>query len=246
MTSNHLKKHEWTEKQAKSAYTPNFGKKYIGEPELLRMFGNVKNKKVLELGSGNGYWLDLLSKRGAIGTGVEIEKKQLELANKSNPKTTYVQGDITKLEQLGLQNNSFDFVLLEHVLLEITSIKKINKIMTDAFALLKKSGIIIISEIHPFAPSSKPDNIRTPVEYNYFSSGSVIQIVSRRLDGKETLYQDYHWTLSDLANSLTQAGFYISEITEPKPSVKLARKYSDLAYRQTTPMALWIKAVKPK
>lgn len=246
MKDNNLKKHEWTEKQAKSAHTPNFGKKYIGEPELLRMFGNVKNKKVLELGSGNGYWLDLLSRHGAIGTGVELEKKQLELADKSNHRTTYIQGDITKLEKLNLQKNSFDFVLLEHVLLEISSLKKINKIMTDAFGLLKKSGVIIISEIHPFAPSSKPDNIRTPNEHNYFSSGSVIQIVSRRLDGKETLYQDYHWTLSDLTSSLTQAGFYISEITEPRPSAKLAKKYSDLAYRQTTPMAFWIKAVKLK
>ncbi|HEX8932420.1 MAG TPA: class I SAM-dependent methyltransferase, partial [Patescibacteria group bacterium] len=149
MKDNNLKKHEWTEKQAKSAHTPNFGKKYIGEPELLRMFGNVKNKKVLELGSGNGYWLDLLSRHGAIGTGVELEKKQLELADKSNHRTTYIQGDITKLEKLNLQKNSFDFVLLEHVLLEISSLKKINKIMTDAFGLLKKSGVIIISEIHP-------------------------------------------------------------------------------------------------
>ena len=118
--------------------------------------------------------------------------------------------------------------------------------MVDAFALLKKSGVIIIGEIHPFAPSAKPDNIRTPNEYNYFSSGSIIQIVSKRIDGEEILYQDYHWTLSDLTNSLTQAGFYISEITEPKPSNKLTKKYRHLAYRQTTPMAFWIKAVKLK
>ncbi|MBU4142524.1 hypothetical protein KJ590_00790, partial [Patescibacteria group bacterium] len=76
--------------------------------------------------------------------------------------------------------------------------------------------------------------------------GRVIQIVSKRIDGKETLYQDYHWTLSDLTSSLTQAGFCITEITEPRPSIKLVKKYPELAYRQITPMSFWIKAMKPK
>lgn len=240
----YFKKHEWTEKQAKSASTPNFGKKYIAEPELFRMTGDVKEKKVLELGSGNGYWLDLLSRHGAICIGVELEKKQLELAEKNNPKTAYIRGDITKLEKLGLKRGSFDIVLLEHVLLEIPSLKKIQKILTGAFALLKNSGVIIISEIHPFAPSRKPDNIRTPDGYHYFSSGSMIQVASKRVDGKTTLYQDYHWTLSDITHAVTQAGFYIAEITEPRPSATLAKKYPALAYRQKTPMALWIKGIK--
>lgn len=239
-------KHDWTKKQAASAVVPNFGKKYIGEPELLRMLGTkISGKKVLELGSGNGYWLELLTKHGAQCTGVEISERQLELARKTNSNISYIQGDATSLEKYGLKKSSFDIVLLEHVLLEIPSIQKIRSIMTGAFDLLKKQGVIIISELHPSAPSSRPDNMKVAPEYNYFSSGKVIEVVSKRVDGGETVYKDFHWTLADISGSLTQAGFHIVELTEPRPTRQLAKQYPELSYRLTIPMSLWIKAIKP-
>lgn len=241
-----MKKHEWTQKQAKSAHTPNFGKKFIGEPELLRMMGNVSNKKILELGSGNGYWLELLTKYGAICTGVEISGKQLELANKKNSNISYIQGDITTLNKYGLKKGTYDIILLEHVLLEISSIQKIKSIMVEAYSLLKKSGFIIISDLHPLAPSLNTKNIRVSKNYNYFSSGEIIEVISHRVGGGETIYRDFHWTLSDFISALNQAGFHIIEITEPRPSIKLLRKYPELAYRQIIPMGFWIKAIKPK
>lgn len=246
MKNNNIKKHEWTQMQSKSAHTPNFGKKYIGEPELFRMMGNVSNKKILELGSGNGYWLDLLAKRGAICTGVEISEKQLELVDKNISSIVYLKGDITALSKLKLKKDSYDIILLQHVLLEISSLKKIKKIMEGAFALLKKSGVIIISDIHPFAPSLKSDIVRTAIDYNYFSSGSVFEVVSKRIDGGETIYRDFHWTLSDIFGTLTKAGFYIIEVTEPRPPMKISEKYPELAYRQVIPMSFWIKAIKSK
>lgn len=245
MKSSNNKKHSWTKKQAQSASVPNFGKKYIGEPELFKMIGSVKNKKILELGSGNGYWLELLTKRGAECTGIEISEEQLKIAKQSNPEISYIQGDITKLYKYKLEQNTYDIIFLEHVLLEISSIEKIKSTMKESYKLLKKSGIIVVSELHPFAPSAKPGNIRAPKDYNYFSSGSIIEIVSKRVDGGETVYRDFHWTLSDLSGSLTQAGLHIIEITEPRPSLKLAEKYPELSYRHTVPMSFWVKAIKP-
>ena len=239
-------KHDWTKEQAKSAQVPNFGKKYISEPELLRMVGpDIAGKKILELGSGNGYWLELLTKHGADCTGIEIATEQLELAKASNPNISYIQGDITTLNMHDLKEESYDTVLVEHVLLEIPSTKEIASIMKESYRLLKKSGTIIVSDLHPFAASLKPDNIRTPAEYNYFSSGEIIEVVSKRLDGGETIYRDFHWTLSDIVGSLTQAGFQIVELTEPRPSKELVEQRPDIAYRETTPMAFWIKAIKP-
>lgn len=241
---NKIQKHKWTEGQSKSAQTPNFGKKYIGELELLRMLGEVKGKKVLELGCGNGYWLNLLAKKGAVCVGIEKSKNQLDLIDRNNSKINYLLGDITQLNKLNLKNNSFDIILLEHVLLEINSLKKIQKIFSDSFSLLKNSGVIIISDLHPFAPSLKYKNIKTKSDYNYFSSGSVFQIISKRIDGKETVYQDFHWTLSDITGSLNKVNFLISEITEPTPSLKIVKKYPELAYRKEIPMSFWIKGVK--
>lgn len=242
-----MRKHKWTNKQARSASIPNFGKKYIGEPYFLRLIGKVKNKKVLELGSGNGYWLELLSRKGAICTGVEIAEKQIILARNKNTakKIKYIKGDITNLEKCNLKVNNYDVIFLEHVLLEISSIKKLEKIFSGVYKLLRKGGMLAIADLHPFAPSSKPENIRTGKEYNYFLSGEVIKIISKRIDGKETIYRDFHWSLEDIVQSITKSGLQITEIIEPRPSKKLARKYTQLFYRLTRPMSIMIKAIKP-
>jgi len=242
-----MKKHDWTKKQAKSASIPNFGKKYIGEPYFLKLIGEVRNKKVLELGSGNGYWLEMLSKKGAICTGIEIAEKQIILArNKdSSKRIKYIRGDITDLKKYNLAFNNYDIVFLEHVLLEISSIEKLERIFARAYNLLKKGGILIISDLHPFAPSSKPENIRTDKKYNYFSSGKVIEVVSLRIDGKETIYKDFHWTLENIITSITKSGLHITGIIEPKPSIAFTKKYPQLMYRLKTPMSFMIKAIKP-
>ncbi len=242
-----MKKHGWTSKQVRSASIPNFGKKYIGEPYFLKLVGEVKNKKILELGSGNGYWLELLSRKGAICTGVEIAEKQISLARNKNTakKIKYIRGDITNLEKYNLKTNNYDVMFLEHVLLEISSIKKLERIFSGAYKLLKKGGILAVADLHPFAPSSKPVNIRTDKGYNYFLSGKIIKVISKRIDGKETIYRDYHWTLENIVQSITKSGLQIIEIIEPRPSIKLAKKYSQLTYRLTKPMSIMIKAIKP-
>lgn len=240
------KKHKWTKRQAKNALVPNFGKKYVTQPALLKLIGVVKNKRVLELGSGNGYWLELLSQRGASCTGVEISKKQINLAKERNssPKIRYIQGDITNLEKYNLKSNSYDVVFLEHALLEISSIKKLEKIFNGIYKLLKKDGISVISDLHPFAPSAKPDNLKTSKKFNYFSSGDIISLVSKRIDGKEISYKDFHWTLGDIVKPITKSGLKIIEIIEPRPPVKIANKYAQLAYRLKTPMSIMLKVIK--
>ncbi len=241
-----MKKNLWTKKKVQDAIVPNFGKKYIVAPSLLRLLGNVKNKKILEFGSGNGYWLALFAKKGAQCTGIEISNAQLEEARKRDKqkKIQYIQGDITKLENNYPPYASYDIVFLEHVVLEIPSRKKLEKIFRAAFTLLKNGGTLIISDLHPFAPSARPKNITTTKGYAYFSSGNSMQIVSKKIDGKKIMYQDFHWTLEDLIQSITKSGMRITDILEPKPSPQQAKKYPQLTYRLKIPMSIIIKATK--
>jgi SAM-dependent methyltransferase len=238
------KTHKWTTEQTQSAKTPNFWKKYIGEPELMRMIWDVTGKKILELWSGNWYWLELLSSKWAKCTWVELATEQITAAQISNSDIKYIHGDITTLNQYDLEKNYFDIILLEHVLLEIDSREKLYSIMKHAFDVLKKWWHIIVSDLHPFAPSAWPHNIRTSPNYHYFASGEVFEIISQRVDWWETAYRDFHWTLSDLIGVITKAWFYIAEITEPKPSEQLASQYPELEYRLKIPMSFWIKWVK--
>lgn len=186
-----------------------------------------------------------MSRKGAICTGVEIAEKQINLARNKNTAIKYIKGDITNLEKYNLKIDNYDVIFLQHVLLEIPSIKKLEKIFGGAYRLLKTGGILAVADLHPFAPSSKPENIKTYGKYNYFQSGGIIKVISKRVDGKETMYKDFHWTLQDIVESITKSGLQITKIIEPRPSVKLARKYTQLAYRLIKPMSIMIKATKP-
>lgn len=240
------KKHLWTDRQAKAAKIPNFGKKYIVEPNLLKLIGSVRGKKILEFGSGSGYWLELFSKRGAKCYGIEIEKNQIALAiaRDKGSKIEYITRDITQSIDSLLKKNYFDIVLLEHVLLEIPLLNQLEKIFQNAFKFLKKGGTVIVSDLHPFAPSSKPRNIKVPRNYHYFFSGSTIKAISHRVDGKQIHYTDIHWTLEDLVKSITKANLVITNIEEPHPSERITKKYKELSYRLTRPMSIMIKAKK--
>ena len=238
--------HDWTIEQVQSASKPNFGKVFVTAPNLLRVLGNVEDKDVLELGCGNGYWLRLLARAGAKTTGIDLAENQIAAARSwDDPMTSTIDyriGDVSK--DMGLQGK-FDITFFEHVLLEIPSKDELYIAVQNAANTLKEGGVLFISDIHPFAPSSRPDNLRVADDFNYFNSGAPFEIQSKRVDGEIIYYKDVHWTLSDLAGAITDAGLKITEIIEPIPSVEDAEKYPDeLGYRLSTPMAIMIKAIK--
>ena len=238
--------HEWTVEQVESASKPNLGKVFVTAPNLLRALGDVEGKDVLELGCGNGYWLRLLARAGARTTGIDLAENQITAAKSwDDPITSkidYRVGDVS--EALDLQGK-FDIIFFEHVLLEIPDKNELYSAIQNAANTLKEGGMLFISDIHPFAPSSRPANIRIADDFNYFDSGAPFEIQSRRVDGEIIYYKDVHWTLGDIAGAITNAGLKITEIAEPKPTAEDVVKYPDeLGYRLHIPAQISFKAVK--
>jgi 2-polyprenyl-3-methyl-5-hydroxy-6-metoxy-1,4-benzoquinol methylase len=238
--------HEWTVEQVRSASKPNFGKVFVTAPNLLRALGNVEGKNVLELGCGNGYWLRLLARAGAKTTGIDLAENQIAAAKSWDDPTTseidYRVGDVS--QALDLQGR-FDIAFFEHVLLEIPDKNELYSAIQNAANTLKEGGLLFISDIHPFAPSSRPDNIRIADDFKYFDSGAPFEIQAKRVDGEIIYYKDVHWTLSDIADAITGAGLKITEIAEPKPTIEDVEKYPDeLGYRMHIPAQISFKAVR--
>lgn len=238
-----MKKHRWTKEQVKSARVPNYSKLYVVKPALLEILGNIKGKKILEVGCGGGFWLKILSKKGAKCTGIDKEKNQIKAAEKNNKeKIKYYLGDASRLSKI--INNKFDIVLIEKVFLEVPNLYKIKKILKEAYKVTKKKGFVLVSELHPMAPNLDLPNLKIEKNYNYFKSGSRIKIISKKVDGGETIYIDYHWTFEDLCNAITEVGFKIVGVKEPDPSGEVVKKYPYLKYRKGKPLAIMIKAEK--
>jgi len=97
---------------------------------------NIKNKKVLEIGCGNGFFLEELKKNGIENVyGIEPGK---ESVRKANPKIkNNIKVDILKK---GLfQKESFDYIVCFHTL---DHIPDPNQFLEISYSFLKKGGKI--------------------------------------------------------------------------------------------------------
>jgi len=239
-----MKGHEWSTEQVKSAKKPNYSKLYVVTPALMDLLGNVNGKEILEMGCGDGYWLKILTEKGAKCTGFDLSENQIKSAkeNDSQNKIKYFVADASK--KIELNDNSFDVIFLEHVLLEISDLSKIKKIFKEVSRLLRNDGFLIVSDLHPLAPETNFPNIEVDEGYTYFKSGFSIKIVSTKPDGTVTKYTDFHWTFQDLISSMTENGLKVVKVLEPTPDEKTVGKYPYLQYRKDKPLALMIKAQK--
>lgn len=239
-----MKGHEWSTEQVKSAKKPNYSKLYVISPALMDLLGNVSEKEILEMGCGDGYWLRILTEKGAKCTGFDLSENQIKSAKDDDPENKIIYFVADASEKIKLEDNSFDIIFLEKVLLEISDLSKIKRIFKEAHRLLKDNGFLIVSELHPLAPETNFPNIEVDEGYTYFKSGFPVKIISKKPDGTVTKYTDFHWTFQDLINSITESGLKVIKVLEPTPDEKTVEKYPYLEYRKDKPLAVMIKAQK--
>ena len=116
--------------------------------KILGLLKPVKNKKILDIGCGTGRNSIKLAKKGANVTGIDFSKNMLEIAKKKakmvNLKISFKIGRVTNLP---FSNNSFDKVTCN---LTLSHVKNLNKALKEMKRVVKKNGIIVISDLNPF------------------------------------------------------------------------------------------------
>jgi ubiquinone/menaquinone biosynthesis C-methylase UbiE len=116
-------------------------------PLVLKLLGNVKNKKILDLACGNGYFSGKLENKGAIVTGVDYSGELLKIANskkKKNSKMRFFEGSSNNMKFL--KSNSFDMIVSNIAFMDI---KNINGTINECSRVLKKGGKFVFSLTHP-------------------------------------------------------------------------------------------------
>ncbi len=223
----------------------NIWHKYIEKPTMANFLkGEIKKKKVLDLGCGSGLSSKKLLSLGAKKVkGIDLSDELIKIARKENPKIKFYVGDAQKTP---FKNSEFDIVassLMPHYLKDLT------KLFIEVSRILKKKGLFVFSMHHPLREVSE----KLKINGKESDKNILLKPYFHNKRYKFTIYTSkggikliaYHHTFETIFNSLNKAGFVVEDLSEPTPS-KRAEKLNKKSYREShrRPSFLIIKARK--
>lgn len=184
----------------------DFAKRQLVNPVLSRLLGgDLRGRRVLDAGSGNGYLSRMFARQGAHVVGVEPTDRMIAFAREkeavSGQGIRYVQADLARLPDLG---DPFDAVVCSMVLMAIPNWRPAMRACVTA---LRPGGVFVFAVVHP-AFEQLWTTWRRHGEYR----------VRRYLEEYEIpgpAGVDFHRPISAYLNELASLGCRLREITEP-------------------------------
>ncbi|MFD0973028.1 class I SAM-dependent methyltransferase [Plantactinospora endophytica] len=188
-----------------TALDGDFAKRHLINPVLLRMLGDLTERRVLDAGCGNGYLSRILAGRGATVVGVEPGQSLFDFAVEQETTAPqgirYIQADLCDLPNLG---GPFDAVVASMVL---PAIPDWIGAMRACVHALKPGGLFLFTVNHPCYEQLWP-TWREHGEYRTHR-----YLTEYEIPGPNGV--DFHRTLSTYLNQVTRLGCHLTELAEP-------------------------------
>jgi len=211
-------------------------------PYMLSMIGDVHNKKVLDLGCGEGGYSRELAKKNADVTAIDCSQNSISYATE--------QAEINKLsiqhfvrnsnDLYGIDDKSFDIVLCSMMLMDCEDFEGT---ISEVSRVLKPSGKLFVSILHPCFNGNHADGIgrqglginREVVIKNYFEPKEW----EAPLPNGTTAVVWRHRTLEDYIKAFIKNGLTIVDLNEPRPNEEQVKISTALAWLQKIPLFLF-------
>lgn len=190
----------------------------IPNEEELNLFGDIKNKKVIDIGCGSGHSLKWHGDKAASELwGLDISTKQLENAKNYLNECGYSPKLINSpMEHIsGIPTNYFDIAYSIYAIGWTTDLQTTFKLVSS---YLKKDGIFIFSWDHPFMHCVDIHDNKLVFEGCYFDEG----LFTFEKGGNPVSL--YNRKLSTYINALAKAGFAVEQIVEETDKETLERE----------------------
>ena len=194
-------------------------RRYQSDESMLRLLGEVRGQRVLDVGSGQGYLCRKLARAGAAMTGVELSDGLLEIAaGREGPEPLgIIYHRASASEMAFLESGQFDKAIANYVLMDIVDYEAA---LAHLFRVLRPGGrfVAVISNptfgSGPVWESRPPDSPRREERIcrvdNYFRRGPFF-VAERDLDP----ILSFHRPLRDYWRAFKTAGFTIDDFEEP-------------------------------
>ncbi len=188
---------------------------------MLDAIGDVADRKVIDLGCGEGSFSRMLAERGAVVTGLDLCRPLIEFARMHRvTNEAYLIGDMEDLNEL--PENEFEVAISYISLVDVSDMQSA---VREAFRILCPDGLFVVCNLHPMISASlnwiKQGSLKLhyPVDH-YFDEGE--RDIARQDDQPWTMF---HRTLSTHVRTFLDIGFAVEDIREPTPTDAQAARY---------------------
>lgn len=214
-----LNKNGWNEliksnKPFSNTVLPEYGPFLKRNENEINLMPDLKNKKILDFGCGEGKSLEYLYKKDASEIwGVDISEEQIKKARRRFPsfKNRFYVSPMEK--EINIPKNYFDYIISIY---SIGYTSDLFKTFKNAYNYLKSDGSFIISWTHPFYYCLDLSDDKVIINKSYFNDDS--EIVTKGSD-KVNLAQK-NLMISTIINTAKDAGFYVDKILEEETVLK--------------------------
>jgi len=115
--------------------------------EIANLFDYIKKgDKVLDLGCGNGRFVNIIKEKGGVYLGCDVSENLINIAKKNYPNENF---QVKQALKLPFQNNYFDVIYSIAVLHHIPSKQFRLEFLQEAKRVLKMGGIFVLTAWKP-------------------------------------------------------------------------------------------------
>jgi ubiquinone/menaquinone biosynthesis C-methylase UbiE len=193
----------------------HYGPMAPGEREL-RLLGDVRRKRVLEVGCGGGQNAVVMAKWGAICTGVDPSDAQLaharKLARDQGVEVEFVNGIAEDLSAFAAE--SFDLVLSSFAFDYVADLRQA---YSEVWRVLKPGGPFVFCQSHPWFQATGWILAGDPEaqEIGNYAAWPIAEDWEWAFEsGATAAFRDHQRPLAQILNQLIEAGFTLERMVE--------------------------------
>ena len=227
---------EYQRNSALNTDAAHYGPDIPDEAEL-RLLGDLRGKRVLELGCGAAQCSIAFAKAGATAIGVDFSAEQLAAARRlcdaEEVKVELRHSDMAHLAFL--RADSIDVAFSSYA---FQYVEDLNRVFRQVHRVLKVGAPLVFSLPHPAWFLSEGEGGRSGPSRSYFDRRP------QRFEWGGVEFTAYHHTFADLYMGLVRASYKVDLVLEPEPIAGAPRSWFWDDSMDFVPRTLVIRARK--
>lgn len=204
----------------------------------LRLLGDLKGKRVLELGCGAAQCSIAFARAGATAIGVDLSADQLShgrrLMEEAEVRVELRQGDMADLAFL--RADSIDVAFSAYA---FQYVEDLNRVFRQVNRVLRPGAPLVFSLPHPaYFPIDEAGGTPPRLERSWFDRGP------ERYNWGGHEFTAYHHTFADIYMGLARSSYRVDLVLEPEPVAGAPRSWFWREAMEWVPPALIVRARK--